>query len=689
MSDVSPLTEVQRACHGRRWPAVGSGLYSFAGDRLHGGHPGLDVTGGCMANDRLNSDERGTRRLWEAFVSGHDAALDELPAAIRASWLRSRACGVDPRLSRAPLATSESEPPRSSVPWHAVLDPAFQLLAAALVEPHQVVMVADRSGRAVRVHQGSVALDRARELNIVPGADWSEAAVGCTALGACLHDGVPVRAGWCENYCLSWHDWAAQAVPLHDPLTRTVLGAINISGLREALHPAVLDLALHAGEAIERAIAERDWRLRARVLERFQRQAAKHAHDACLAVDRRGCLIVFNDAAARRYGLDAAHIGVALADLPRLAEDFGAQPADDDGFQLRPRTSERVVNTAIETDGVRGALFTVPAAGRAARAANPWRTRYRFVHLRGENAVFKHTLDMAARLAPTPLPLLLHGETGTGKELLAHAIHAASERADGPFVAVNCGAIPQELIASELFGYEKGAFTGANRHGQQGKFEQADGGTIFLDEVTETSAALQVALLRVIQDGEVVPIGADRARPINVRIMSATNRDPEQAMNEGVLRRDLYYRLSGAVLVLPPLRARRDDIALLARHFCAESGRDLDLDAAALAVLEGYDWPGNLRELHAVIRSAAMLATEARIGVEDLPAKLRGTTPASEAARPAPAQGLKAAEAAAVERAMRDCQGNVSAAAALLGISRSSLYRKLNQYGLARDWIWR
>ncbi|MGE3847571.1 MAG: helix-turn-helix domain-containing protein, partial [Gammaproteobacteria bacterium] len=178
-------------------------------------------------------------------------------------------------------------------------------------------------------------------------------------------------------------------------------------------------------------------------------------------------------------------------------------------------------------------------------------------------------------------------------------------------------------------------------------------------------------------------------RPINVRIISATNREPEQAMNEGVLRRDLYYRLSGAVLVLPPLRARRDDVVLLARHFCAESGRDLDLEEDALALLQAYDWPGNLRELHAVIRSAAMLASGPRIGVDDLPAKLRDAALGGDAAMPPAAQGLKAAEAAAVERAMRECQGNVSAAATLLGISRSSLYRKLNQYRLARDWIWR
>ena len=645
-----------------------------------------------MRNERLSADERATRREWESFVGGKDADLKGLAPAIRASWLRSRDRGTDPRLSRAPLLSAGGTEPDVGtrlVPWRAALDPAFQLLAAALSEPHQVVLVADRDGRAVRAHQGSAALERARELNIVAGADWSEAAVGCTALGACLHEGVPVQAGWYESYCLSWHDWAAQAVPLRDPITRKLLGVLNISGLREALHPAVLDLALRAGEAIERAIAERDWRLRARVLEGFQRHASSHAHDACLAVDRRGRLIVYNDAAARRYGLAAEHAGVAIVDIARLADDFDCDAAEDDGFQYRARPRDKVHAIEIGSDDVNGAIFTVPASGRAVRATSAWRSRYSFAQLRGESAAFKHTLALAERLAPTALPLLLYGETGTGKELLAHAIHAGSERADGPFVTVNCGAIPQELIASELFGYEKGAFTGANRHGQHGKFEQADGGTIFLDEVTETSAALQVALLRVIQDGEVVPIGADRARAVDVRIISATNRDPEQAMNDGVLRRDLFYRLSGAVLELPPLRARRADIAILARGFCAENGRGICLADEALALLEAYDWPGNLRELNAAIRSAATLATGPLITLADLPAKLRGLATRGTEAPPATTLVLKAAEAAAVERAMRAAQGNVSAAATLLGISRSSLYRKLQHFGLARDWVWR
>lgn len=284
------------------------------------------------------------------------------------------------------------------------------------------------------------------------------------------------------------------------------------------------------------------------------------------------------------------------------------------------------------------------------------------------------------------MPLLLCGETGTGKELLAHAIHTGSERAAHPFVTVNCGAIPEELIASELFGYEKGAFTGANRLGQRGKFEQADGGTIFLDEITETSHSLQVSLLRVIQDHEVVPIGAERARPVDVRIISATNRDPEQAMYSGALRRDLYYRLSGAVLTLPPLRDRRQDIAMLAQHFCAESGRVDGLTDDALAILQIYEWPGNLRELHAVIGSAAALADGVMIDAVDLPGKLRDAVRQIPHARHA--LDLASSEVVAIERVMLETCGNVRAAAELLGVSRSTLYRKLQKFQLERGWTW-
>ena len=579
---------------------------------------------------------------------------------------------------------STSDPHAGHVPWLACAEPAFARLRAALSEPHQVVLLTDLRGRVLLCHIGDKAQERAQDLNIRIGANWSEANVGCTAIGACLADGNPVLTSWCESYSRHWHDWVAQAAPLRDPATGHVIGGVNVSGFREILHPLVLELSLRTAEAVALAIDHDDCRRRSRMLETFQRTRAEGASDACFALDRRGRLLAFNAAAARRYGLVHEQIGLEVHDLVCFDEAFDLGRARDDGFAwCAPARDGLEINAVDGVSSGQGAIYIAPVRGRQ-RGAGRWNARYGFDHLLGEDAGFKQVINRARRLAMSELPLLLHGETGTGKELLAHGIHAASERRQGPFVTVNCGAMPENLIASELFGYDKGAFTGASREGYRGKFEQADGGTLFLDEITETSPALQVALLRVIQDGEVVPVGARHGRAIDVRIISATNREPMTAVRDGLLRSDLYYRLNGAMLGLPPLRERQGDIALLVTHFCRDHGAAVQVASDAFDCLLRYAWPGNLRELHAAIRSAAVLAVDGIIQVDDLPPTVRDPV---TAAPPAPLD-LASAERATIERALRETHGNVRRAASLLGLSRSSLYRKLAELRLQRKGAW-
>lgn len=639
-----------------------------------------------MPSPSSTVERSATRRLWEAFVGGGAPDLGALSPAIRASWLRSRARGASPELARAPGSQAllgEQEHPAGAL-WLAPAEPAFALLRTALSEPHQVVLLTDRAGRVLLCHAGDKARERAADLNVAVGADWSESNVGCTAIGSCLQEGSPVLTNWCESYSCHWHDWVAQAVPLRDPATGHVVGGINVSGFREILHPSILELLLRTAAAVGLSIDHYDSRRRARILDTFQRTRLEATKDSCFALDRRGRLLTFNAAAARHFGLVHDQIGTEVFALAPLAETFNLAMAQDDGFEWQAPVSEGLEVDAV--DGAptsQGAIYVVPASS-AQRPSGRWKARYTFEHLRGNDVGFRHVIARAQRLAPSALPLLLHGETGTGKELLAHAIHTASGRQHGPFVTVNCGAIPQDLIASELFGYDKGAFTGASREGYRGKFEQAHGGTLFLDEITETSAALQVALLRVIQDGEVVPVGALHARRVDVRIVSATNRDPLGALRDGVLRSDLYYRLNGAVLSLPPLRARKSDIPLLVAHFCSEHGRGVQVSDAALECLMRHDWPGNLRELHAAIRSAASLAVNGVIAADDLPPTLLE----SAVDKPVAPFDLASAELVTIERALRESGGNVRRAAALLGLSRSSLYRRLADLRLHRSSHW-
>jgi DNA-binding NtrC family response regulator len=290
------------------------------------------------------------------------------------------------------------------------------------------------------------------------------------------------------------------------------------------------------------------------------------------------------------------------------------------------------------------------------------------------------------RVAPSQAKVLITGENGAGKDLVAEAIHRLSKRADKPFVKLNCAAIPKDLVESELFGYEKGAFTGALQR-KAGRLERAEKGTLFLDEIGDLSAESQAKLLRALETGEVDRIGATDTIKVDVRILSATNKDLGEAMETGEFRRDLFYRLNGVPLHVPPLRERQADVPAIAQHFlaqaCAAEGRpDKRLAAEALTVLEEYRWPGNVRELRNLMERAAILVEGPEVRAEDLAAWLESGPAAEETS------GLRGEierrETDAIRRALEQANWNVTQAAAGLGIDRTNLHRKMRKYGIAR-----
>ncbi|HEX6135816.1 MAG TPA: sigma-54 dependent transcriptional regulator [Longimicrobiales bacterium] len=302
----------------------------------------------------------------------------------------------------------------------------------------------------------------------------------------------------------------------------------------------------------------------------------------------------------------------------------------------------------------------------------------------GRNRAFTDVVKLAEMVAPTDSTVLITGESGTGKEIIARYIHRLSEREGGPFISVNCGALPENLLESELFGHVKGSFTGAVKD-KDGLLVAARGGTFFLDEVAEMSPALQVKLLRALQEREIVPVGATQPVEIDVRIIAATNRDLDQEIRRGTFRSDLYYRLNVIALHLPPLRDRADDIALLAEYFLRrmgeQTGHELRLGDETLAALQRYDWPGNVRELENALERAAILTKSAEIPLDALPARIVEPAPApliSE--RPAANPTLELVERAYILWVLQAEGGNKARAAEVLGIDPSTLYRKLNRY---------
>jgi DNA-binding NtrC family response regulator len=319
----------------------------------------------------------------------------------------------------------------------------------------------------------------------------------------------------------------------------------------------------------------------------------------------------------------------------------------------------------------RQALKTTPAAAVRTMAG-----------VVAQSAEMARVLDLARRVAQVDTTVLITGESGVGKERVARAIHDESARTAGPFVAINCGAVPETLLESELFGHAKGSFTGATQD-RPGLFEAAHNGTLLLDEIGEVPPAMQVKLLRVLQEREVRRVGENRARPVNVRVLAATNRDLVEEIRAARFRQDLYYRLRVVELRVPPLRERRDDILPLARLFLAAAGErigrpGLTFSPAAAQQLLRHTWPGNVRELENAVERAAVLATKARIDVEDLPEDLR--------VMPAPHGGGDPCSLAEVERqhilaVLQAVGGNRAKAASTLGIGTATLYRKLKEYG--------
>jgi len=306
----------------------------------------------------------------------------------------------------------------------------------------------------------------------------------------------------------------------------------------------------------------------------------------------------------------------------------------------------------------------------------------------GKNKGFLEVLELAETVAPTGSTILLSGESGTGKEVIAKYVHELSSRSEGPFFSINCGALPENLLESELFGHVKGSFTGAVRD-KEGLLVAAEGGTFFLDEIGEMSPALQVKLLRALQEREVIPVGATGPISVDVRVIAASNRDLEEEIRRGSFRSDLYYRLNVIALHLPPLRERREDIPLLTKHFLERAAQVGESEQAALSdeamhPLMAYDWPGNVRELENALERAAVVAGESEILPDHLPQRvLEAPTPQLVSDRPLPNPAMEVIERAYIEWVLQAESGNKSRAAEVLGIDPSTLYRKLHRYGLA------
>jgi transcriptional regulator of acetoin/glycerol metabolism len=574
--------------------------------------------------------------------------------------------------------------------------PFMNVLYASLGEQDFVVVLAEREGYMLESFGSEELLHSAFGMNYARGSRLTEELNGTSAIGLALLGHGPIQVVGDEHYYEQYHEWGCSAAALTDEHD-SIIGVLSITVRRESAHPHTLGMVVSAAAAIKNMLLVK------RAQKELEKKSGIHEtilnslFDGLMMLNRDGYVTFINPSAAKMIHVNVAEsIGkhmTALVPFKPVAMQVlytGQGYTDKEVVVDTPRGAQRFIQTAIlirDKDGaVEGVVDIFRELKRVRKMVNLMMgatARFTFEDIEGKSLAMQECIRLGKIAANSTSNTMIQGESGTGKELIAQAIHNASSSAGGPFVAINCGALPRDLVESELFGYEEGAFTGARQGGRPGKFEMAHGGTIFLDEIGEMPLEMQVKLLRVLQDKKVMRIGGQRFIDVDVRVIAATNRDLSDDGQQGNFRSDLYYRLNVLLIVIPPLRDRQDDILLLADFFlqklCTQSGlpqKAFSSDAQALLV--DYQWPGNIRELENVVERAVNLCTTELIGPEYLPAHMQNAHKVDRTA----VHSLRDVERDMMLKVLDRCKGNISQAAKTLGIGRTTLYQKIKQYGI-------
>jgi transcriptional regulator of acetoin/glycerol metabolism len=628
--------------------------------------------------------------------NGGEISAELLGATLARSWQRSAQAGLTPggRPQGAPHASApqlaRALDLQRDLVAHAT--PVMEFLYEQTRDTDSMVILADAQGMLLHALGDAGFVGRAERVALRPGATWHERWRGTNAIGTALAEqqALVVHAG--EHFLERNAFLTCAAAPIHDPSGR-LLGALDLSGDHRGYHRHTLGLVRSAVRMIEHRLFDTRHAGGLRLRLHTRPEGISTLTESLLALSDDGWVIGANDAALSTLGLGWADIGArqldqlfelsadGLHDLARQTHQRAVPVRTRDGRVLWLRAQSGLHSLTL-TAGRNGAVATAPSRAEPAPDA--------LAALDTGDPALRTALDRARRVLDKPIALLLLGESGVGKEVFARAAHASGPRRGQPFVAVNCAALPESLIESELFGYRPGAFTGASRDGAPGRIREADGGVLFLDEIGDMPLAMQGRLLRVLQERQVLPLGGGKPVPVDVQLICATHRPLRDELKAGRFREDLYYRINGLSLPLPPLRERQDLDALVARllaEISPERSRALAPDLARL--MARYAWPGNLRQLSNALRTACALMDDAETWIawqhlpDDLAEDLRAvaaTAPAPDEAAPA-AGTLKDLAAQRLDQVLAQSRGNLSEAARQLGISRNTLYRRLRERG--------
>src|SRR5437870_6208073 len=650
--------------------------------------------------------ESARERAWAEFVVRKREEPTVAPVVLH-SWIRSRdRFQIDPALKRSPIVLPEDEwgHRRERLEALGVGAPVLERFGEDLRETQDMLALCDADGYVLATAGHPGVIEEIAEVNLRVGGSWNEQAAGTNGIGTALAEGRTVQVIGAEHYVSAWQRWVCTGAPIRHPITGETIAGIDVTGYKERVQAHTF-LAVQATAALIEQRLLLEFTLDEKLLcDRLFAQANRTPADAMLAVDRRGRVVQLNAAAERLLTVRRPSGGQTLRDelgpvVEAALERGGGHP---EGYEQTIGSRALGGNVRIVTLPVLrdrrpiGAIVVLPLgepgrlADRSRRMRGENLAASTFEGIVGTSAPLRATLARVSQVAPTDSTVLLTGETGTGKELVARAIHKRSARSSHPFVSVNCAAIPPALIASELFGHEKGAFTGALQR-RLGRFELADGGTIFLDEVGDLPSDTQLALLRVLQEREFERVGGNRSIRVDVRVIAATNRDLNAAMGAGAFRSDLFYRLNVFPIEMPALRERQEDTPLLVAYFvdryARKAGKTIgNIDQRTLEILQGYSWPGNIRELQNVIERSVVICETETFAIDE--SWLRRELPKPPHPVQSFADDLVTHEREMIETALAASRGRVSGpsgAAAKLGIPGSTLDSKIGALGIRKE----
>ncbi|WP_432667592.1 sigma-54-dependent Fis family transcriptional regulator [Wukongibacter baidiensis] len=556
-------------------------------------------------------------------------------------------------------------------------------------------ILTDEEGCILSVIGDEDILSEAFSLKMIPGAYMDEGNIGTNAMGTALAEESPVQVSGKEHFINAYHRWTCSGAPIRDFEGR-IIGSLDLTGYSENVHSHTLGMVVAAANAIEKMLYIKKYNEDLKMAKIYTETIMDSIPAGIMTADLEGNIKSVNSYVMKMFGyndeeMKKIKVWNLFEGWEKVKDTLCGLDTflDEDVFVKSRRNKLQFSLSAYpildDRQNVINIILVFKEVKKVRKLANKIMGRqaiYTFDKIIGKNKGFLRTIEFAKKVADSKSTILIMGESGTGKEIFAQAIHNHSYRREEPFIALNCGAIPKNLIESELFGYEEGAFTGAKQGGQPGKFEIADGGTIFLDEIGEMPLDMQTRLLRVIEEGTVNRVGSSDEIVVNVRIIAATNKDLTEEVKKGNFRKDLFYRLNVLPLRLIPLRQRKEDLPLLIEYFMNRISRRLNKKRVVISEehmknLMNYEWPGNVRELENFIE--LVINTEyIPLDINRKDTELHMKQVFSE--NNDDCYKLEQVEKEHIIKVLKKCRGNITLTAKKLGIGRNTLYRKLNKY---------